>query len=252
MNAKVITELLKIKHEGPQWARFVELNQGTGGRMGRRIDFYAMNVWPSNGYHRIAYEIKLTRADFAKEINDPTKRKFAERVANECYFVTPAGMIQPDELPEWWGLYEVIKNGLRRKVIAKQRKIEDPPLAFVASLARCSSEDNSKLPKELWLLNGEEIDLEGLQLAVNGAQERLIERRVFEIKMNLEQEQRDFIRKHRVFETAISAHIGYEYTDPQRFVAWLKENRAEFPPEVKRSLLRLQQEIETLMGTTGA
>lgn len=248
MNAKVITELLKIKHEGPQWARFVELNEGTGGRIGRRIDFYAMNVWPSNGYHRIAYEIKLTRADFAREIGDPSKREFAEKAANECYFVAPAGMIQPDELPEWWGLYEATKGGLRRKVIAKQRKIDDPPLAFVASLARCSSEDNSKLPKELWLLNGEEIDLDGLQLAVSGSQERLIERRVLEIKMKLEQEQREFIRKHKVFEYAISQHIGQEYTDPGRFVAWLKEKRAELPPEVKSSLRRLRYEIETLTG----
>lgn len=250
MNAKTITELLKIKHEGSQWARFVELNQGTGGRMGRRIDFYAMNVWPSNSYHRVAYEIKLTRADFANEINDPTKREFAEKVANECYFVAPAGMIQPDELPEWWGLYEVVKNGLRRKVIAKQRKIEDPPLAFVASLARCSSEEDSELPKEMWLLSGQEVDLDGLRSAVSSAQEKLIEREVFKMKMDLEQEQREFIRKHREYERAIAEHIGYEYADLERFVAWLESKKMVLPQHVKRSLRRLQQEIETLTGLT--
>jgi hypothetical protein len=248
LNAKVITELLKIKHEGPQWARFVELNQGTGGRMGRRIDFYAMNVWPSNGYHRVAYEIKLSRADYTNEINDPTKREFAEKVANECYFVTPPGLVRPDELPEWWGLYEVVANGLRRKVIGKQRKVEDPPLAFVASLARCSSEDNSKLPKELWLMNGQELDLEGLELAVTAAQEKIIERKVRNVEMDLEKEQREFVRRHQLFKSAIIKHIGYEYSDPERFSEWLKSNRAELPANVKRSLRNLQREVGALLN----
>lgn len=248
INAEVIIELLKIKHPLQEWAHFTELNQGTGGRMGRRIDFYAFNVWPSNGYNRIAYEVKITRNDFAKELADPTKRTFAEKVANECYFVVPVGLVAVEEVPEGWGLYEVVKNGLRRKKLAMQRKVEELPLSFVASMARQSSDENSKLPAAVWLLNGEEIGLDGLEKAMSDEQERIIRRKV-QVEMNeLERSSREAINEANVFRQLVREHVGWEYGNkPEAFEEWLKSKKVALPQHIQRRLRNLQRDIEALL-----
>lgn len=134
-----IYKLLALRHPTDgmgEWATFREMNIGTGSRGGRFIDFYAMNLWPSKKYLKIAYEVKVSRADFAKELSDPTKRDGAERVANECYFVVPSGLVQFDEIPQGWGLLVMQKNGLKCVKKPMQRTIEQLPEPFVMSLAR--------------------------------------------------------------------------------------------------------------------
>ena len=56
-----------------------------------------------------AYEVKVSRQDF---LND---RKWMDyrQYCNEFYFACPAGLIQPNELPEDVGLYWASKSGLR-------------------------------------------------------------------------------------------------------------------------------------------
>ena len=67
-----------------EWAFFSELRVGTGyatykHRKGsalsveQRIDVWAMNLWPSKKFKRIAYEIKVSKSDFKREIEDPKK-----------------------------------------------------------------------------------------------------------------------------------------------------------------------------------
>ena len=118
-----IIELLRYRHAPPEWASFSELSTSTGAQMARRLDFFAMSCWPSSGQHAIAYEVKVSRRDFAREIEDPSKRRHAEDVASECYFVTPHGLLKPDELPEGWGLIEAGAE-LRRVKVAAQRRVE--------------------------------------------------------------------------------------------------------------------------------
>lgn len=134
-----IYEFLEMRHPVNgmgEWATFRELNIGTGSFGGRFIDFFAMNLWPSKNYLKVAYEVKVSRADFAKELRDPQKREGAERIANECYFVVPSGLLQFDEIPEGWGLMVMQKDGLKCAKRAMQRKVEQLPESFVMSLAR--------------------------------------------------------------------------------------------------------------------
>jgi hypothetical protein len=140
------TGLLNIiqgaRHTGSDWAFFRELADGTGAQAGRRIDAWAMNLWPSKGYRTVAYEAKVSRADFARELADPTKRGAAEAVASECWFLTPAGLVRPDEVPEGWGLVEVREDdSLVNRKLPLQRKVEPPSLAFFAAVARRSADE---------------------------------------------------------------------------------------------------------------
>lgn len=162
-----IIELLRIRHSSPEWATFVELRDGTGMRFNHSIDFYAYNLWPSKDYLKIAYEIKISRSDFSKELNNPRKRESAESYSNECYFATQVGLVQTDEIPEGWGLIELISNGLRIKKRARQRKVESLPLSFVASLARQSTLPAPSLPNITWLLAGRELNENQLLNAAN-------------------------------------------------------------------------------------
>ena len=161
VKTRQVIELLKERHQGMEWASFVELNVETG-RSSSRLDFFAMNCWPSKRFRTVAYEIKVTRADFARELKHPDKRVPAEELGNECFFVMPAGLAKVDEIPEGWGLIEVIANGLRIKKHARQREIGPFPLSFMASIARRSKDDGPLLPKPYWLHAGKELDEAGV------------------------------------------------------------------------------------------
>lgn len=73
METRQIIELLRHKYPTSEWDTFVELRDGTGSYGRRYIDFFAFNLWPSKKFWKVAYEIKVLRSDFTKELNDPTK-----------------------------------------------------------------------------------------------------------------------------------------------------------------------------------
>ena len=152
LDAQVITGLLSERHPAPEWAFLAELRNQTGySRQDRYFDAWAVNCYPSKGFHRVAYEIKVSRADFARELADPSKRSQAMKASNEFFFVAPAGIIRADEVPESCGLIEVMKGKagwkLRRKKHAQQRDIgAEMNLGFVCSiLRRCQNTQLSGL-----------------------------------------------------------------------------------------------------------
>lgn len=97
------------------WVVFTELmdNMTSG-----RIDLYVMSIWESQGMERIAYEVKVSRGDFLRELKQPYKRSMALKYSHRYYFATPPGLIKKEELPPEAGLVEVYPDG---KVHFKQR-----------------------------------------------------------------------------------------------------------------------------------
>lgn len=96
-----------------------------------------------------------------------------EQYANECYFVCPNVIIDVDEVPEGWGLINLVKNGLRTIKRAKQRQVESLPMKFITSLARHSSLPESSLPKIAWLWAGKELDEKELLEAADISVQRI-------------------------------------------------------------------------------
>jgi len=97
----------------PEGILIFELHTGTGFSCGEpnRIDAFWMADTPSKGLRRIAYEIKVSRSDFQREIKDPRKRRAALRVSNQFFFVTPKGLLKPEEIPLECGLKEMNDEG---------------------------------------------------------------------------------------------------------------------------------------------
>jgi hypothetical protein len=126
------------------WAFFPELRIGTGYGKGseQRIDAFALALWPSKNWASHAYEIKVNRADFLKELRSPLKRRAALRYSNMFWFVTPEGLVKPEEIPVEAGLMEAHASptgeGWYVKVVvsAPWRDIPPPTWNLFASVAR--------------------------------------------------------------------------------------------------------------------
>ena len=91
-----------------EWLFLRELRVGTGRRAHslQRVDAFALNALPYQGMKRVCYEVKVSRSDFLAEIKHPLKRRAGMRYSNEFYFLTPAGLVEPREIPVECGLVE--------------------------------------------------------------------------------------------------------------------------------------------------
>lgn len=150
ITADTLLDVIERKHEPPQWIFLRELRLGTGYKQYyagsaeidpyQRIDAFAMHCYPSKKWHRIAYEVKISRGDFLHEIKNPDKREPALRFSNLFYFVTPVGLVERDEIPEGLGLIEVHGDLFSKEVVkATWRMSEKPTWSFMASVARSLS-----------------------------------------------------------------------------------------------------------------
>lgn len=150
MDAADIIERLRNRYDPPRWAGFSELRDATGFGASRSIDWFAINTYPSKGECYVAVEVKVSRGDFARELDNPNKRQLWESYCTETWFASPAGMIRPEEIPEGWGLLEAIGGGrIRAKVRAPQRASSKPDEHLWISIARRAAEASSRLAKHL-------------------------------------------------------------------------------------------------------
>lgn len=106
VDSKIILTALQACYRAPKWVTVPELANSTGGRADRRIDLFALAAWPSGGFETIAFEIKVSRGDFLRDIKDPLKQRHARLYCGQFYFVTPPGLLKPGEIPDWAGLKE--------------------------------------------------------------------------------------------------------------------------------------------------
>lgn len=157
MDAKFIADAIRTqRHPDEAWIFATEVSTCTGydaqhqnGPGGiRRIDAFALALWPSRHFYRIAYEIKVSRNDWLNEIKDPMKRVQAWHLSNEFWFAVPEGIANVGGIggPGDWridmsgcGLL-VVKDDGTIKVVnrARSRKYPFPmPIGFIASLLRC-------------------------------------------------------------------------------------------------------------------
>ena len=107
--AKLLDILENALHASKsEWLFLRELRVGTGHRNGsaQRLDAFALNCLPHLAMKRVCYEVKTSRADFLCELKKPLKRRMGMRYSNEFYFVAPAALLTPAELPVECGLIE--------------------------------------------------------------------------------------------------------------------------------------------------
>jgi hypothetical protein len=80
---------------------------------GERVD--AMG-WPSRG-RSILMECKASRSDFCADRRKPWRLSPATGVGTLRYYMAPAGVLSPEDMPEGWGLIAVRNGGSVRRLV---------------------------------------------------------------------------------------------------------------------------------------
>jgi hypothetical protein len=104
MDASFIKEALRRRHPPEAWVFLTEVRTRTGFAHGlweeiaseRYIDAFALNLWRSQGYERVGYEIKVTWGDLKHELAHPEKRAQAYLVTHRFYFAVPQALAEKD------------------------------------------------------------------------------------------------------------------------------------------------------------
>lgn len=95
-----------------KWANVVEFE---------KIDFMSVACWQSMGYAVHGHEIKVSRADWLRELKAPEKSMVNRPFCDFWWLAAPKGIAKEDEIPEGWGFMEW--NGYRFEIV-----IPAPPL----------------------------------------------------------------------------------------------------------------------------
>lgn len=140
MTAQDIIKALKYYHPHPHWACVTEMRSVGYKGEGRKIDLWALSCAPSDGLQAHAYEIKVSRSDWLSELKKPLKRRLGMAISNQFWFVAPAGIIKPEEVPPMCGLIEVSVGPMglytTRILQAEYRDKVRPTWAIVGQMAR--------------------------------------------------------------------------------------------------------------------
>lgn len=122
---------------------FVEEVEAPG--TNRRCDLLRIGLWKSRGAgHITVYELKVSRADWRKELDSPAKAEAWWQYCHEFYIVAPLGVVKPEELPPGWGLLAPPSPKSRSKrfrvlVKADQREAKLTPLLVASIVARADN-----------------------------------------------------------------------------------------------------------------
>lgn len=131
--ADAIIEALSKRHEKEIWATELAFDGGA-----RRCDFWALSAHASKGFRAIAYEVKISRADFKRDT--PEKQRQARLFSDQFYYAAPEGLLTKADIPDWAGLVELRGDKLLNLVPAPLRDKDSPTWQLVASLIRNSGE----------------------------------------------------------------------------------------------------------------
>ncbi len=133
-----LVDALRDMHRGDAWGFLTQVPNATGfSDRVRTADALAMSLWPSRGLELHGFEIKVSRADWAKELRRAAKAEEIARFCDRWWVVAPSGVVRDGELPPTWGL--LVWGGGRLTVGMPAPKLSPEPVSrsFLASLFRC-------------------------------------------------------------------------------------------------------------------
>lgn len=152
-----VLDALEAAHPTPeQWVFLRHVTNATSFSKTRTADAMAMSCWESNGIHLHGYEVKVSRSDWLKEIQQTNK---AAEFTGKCHYwwiAAPDGVADLSEMPENWGLKIVTKTESGWSVRVKKAATFNSHATmtyqfFAAALRNCyrSLPEGKRLIKEL-------------------------------------------------------------------------------------------------------
>ncbi|MEX3960119.1 hypothetical protein [Trinickia sp. EG282A] len=148
MKTADVKAALRSRFCAPEWALFFEVADATGVQHNRWADAVAVNMYDSRGLEVHGFEIRVSRADWLRELKDPAKSAPVQRYCDRWWVVAPDGVILDGELPPTWGYYQAHAGGKLRQGVAAPKLVAEPVTrAFVAAMLRRASAADEDLVK---------------------------------------------------------------------------------------------------------
>lgn len=145
---------LEERFSGSAYSVFHEVRNSTGYvRSERYIDAVVVSLWPSKGLHRMAFEIKVARSDFLRELERPAKNGWARSMFHQFWYIAPSSVVKEGELPDGVGWMK--PHGSSLQIVRHARHNDEPEfddmlLASLCRAARHSAEVLKQDFKETW------------------------------------------------------------------------------------------------------
>lgn len=138
MTAHDIINALAAKHKPPEYAFLTDVRNSVGfSSRVRTADAMAMSLWPSRGIFMTGFEVKISRADWKKELAQPEKAEELAQFCKHWFIACPEKLIDKDEVPPGWGLIHVKEDGgLKYVKPAPEHSHREPSWMLFASLMR--------------------------------------------------------------------------------------------------------------------
>jgi len=119
----------------------------------------AIGWWGSG--QSILVECKASRADYLRDAHKG-HRSYACAIGAQRYYMTPPGLLSPDELPDGWGLLEVHKRSVKVVKEAAFRDLEPGGyrrelLHMMRGVRMANSEDDSPTKKSAAYAASQEV-----------------------------------------------------------------------------------------------
>lgn len=162
---------LRQRYSPPKWAYFEEVRNGGGFNATRSCDAIAMSLWPSEGLLLHGHEVKVSRADWLRELKQPAKADEFMAVVDFWWLVAgDREIVKLEELPDKWGM--LAPRGDRLVVVKHAIKLTPLPLdrGTLSSLLRRAQESKAS---EMELKAARDDATERAMLHGNRERERL-------------------------------------------------------------------------------
>lgn len=139
-NSKALLAALRDHYikPGDDWSGGVLLTEVQSPTSLRRADAVYLGFTSSRGYCIDVCELKVSKADFRRELDDPSKAEAWWPHSTRWWIVSPhPSVTPPEELPDGWGLMCPNPRGRRFKVV-RQPEVREPrvDLGLLITLAK--------------------------------------------------------------------------------------------------------------------
>lgn len=129
ITATEIRALLREKYQNErQFAIAEEVGNATGLEQKRRLDMVVVDCFRSSGYSIHGFEIKVSKADLRRELQDSSKHNIFFPSIDYFSLAAPADVVDVDIVPKSWGLYlvdEMSDGSLKLRTYRKPLSLHD-------------------------------------------------------------------------------------------------------------------------------
>lgn len=145
--AALMRELLRSKFDDRRRYAVAEEVGNQTGYQRRRLDMVVVDVYESNGYSIEGIEIKVSKSDLRRELQDSSKHNIFFSDLDYYSLAAPSDVIDKDLIPKHWGIYAAKQKDdgtwylrtVRKPLSLHDKRTETINKGFFACLARAIS-----------------------------------------------------------------------------------------------------------------